>query len=175
MRYRQSPARRVECTRSRCWVCSRSSHPPLQPELPPISDSLASPQAQYIMLCSLVVFFTPNVEPVLPDRETDDRSLRLHQGIDQLWHIEGLIRRDETASRRRDQINAGVDEKLYCRFLFDRNHLKPIGIDHTIRNIESIFADSHCHFSVMLEMEVEHGPEVEIGEDIAVDYQKRIL
>ena len=103
------------------------------------------------------------------------RSPAASRRADQVGHVEALRRRDLRQRRSLDQVDAGVDEALDDRLLEDRGDRDALALDDAVGNRHPVVAQRHRHRRPVLAVEVQHGAEIDLGEDVAVDHQHRLV
>ena len=116
---------------------------------------------------------TADVEPVLADREGHDRAPRLLEERDQVGRVERLAARNQGQRRRRDDIDAAVDQEVQARLLADGAELLALHLQHAVGHLHRVRHRPHGEIGPVPPMKVEHRAEIALGEDVAVDEEER--
>src|ERR1044071_7309334 len=121
------------------------------------------------------MIFNPDVEPILANRETHDLPPFRQDAVNKIRHVVLLLIRHQPAHRRIQKINTGVDELSYRRFFRDAFDENAVALDDAVRNVELILPHRNRQLRLVLAMKIEHLAKIDARQNVAVDYQQRIL
>ena len=73
------------------------------------------------------------------------------------------------------QIDAGVDEEVEHRLLVNAGDLDAVAVDDAVGHLEIVLPHGDGDVCGVLAMEGEHGAEIDLRKDVAIDDEQRLI